>query len=98
MSYDSLPIVETIDLIRSLPMGSLYRGSINKRDAWTLGQYRTADILDFLMVINWRLMGCPEEYIPVSVTRPGDADKKAKSAAKRNSIKKIIENTTWEEV
>lgn len=96
VSYEDVPTEEAIDLIRSLGPGSRYAGAINPSLKWTLELYQMANIVDYLAVINWRLMRCPEEYTPEPIERPGDRERteKAKAAAKRT--RQIIEHTKWE--
>lgn len=95
-SYDELETEEAIDLIITLPSNSRWRAARSTHDLWTSEQYRHADVMDMLNVINWRLAGCPSDYQPTPIERPLDKiiNEHKRVSAKR--AKEIIENTTWE--
>lgn len=93
-----MPTDEAIDLIETLPTGSLYRAMKNPDDAWTNDQYQIADVLDLLLVANWHLAGRPPEGKPDPVSRPGDAHRRAQAIKKAKQVAATIENTKWEEV
>lgn len=96
-SYDEVPADEAIDLIMSLPPGSAYKAALSPDLAWSADQHRLADVLDVLLVVNWRLMGCPAEYKPSPVERPGDAERRQRARARSRSAAEKIEKTKWKE-
>lgn len=98
MSYDDVSMVEAIDLARTLPRGSSFRAAINKNEAWSEEQHRAADVMDALLVINWRLMGCPDQYKPSPIERPGDRERSLQARKRAKASKETIENTKWEDV
>jgi hypothetical protein len=81
-----------------LPLGSQYMALTDPDYSWSFQDYRTADIIDLLNVINWRLAGCPEERTPITLTRPGDASRRETQRKKSQKIKRTIEDTKWEVV
>lgn len=93
-----MPTDEAIDLILSLPAGSLFRAALNPVNAWTEDQHRGALTVDLLTIINWRLMGCPPEHKPDLIERPGDAERKALAKKRAQEARKKIENTKWRAV
>lgn len=97
-SYDDVPTDEAIDLVLSLPPGSAYRASLDPDDAWDEALCQMANVLDLLLIVNWRLMGCPEQYRPEPVPRPGDAKRRAEAARRAASAREKIEGIEWEEV
>lgn len=98
VKYEDVEPDEAIDLIRTLPQGSLYRGAKNPVNSWTEQQYVYADILDSLNTIAWRLYGCPKKAQPKAITRPADAVARRKAAAKAKEVKRRIAATSWEAV
>lgn len=98
MSYDDVSTVEAIDLARMLPQGSEFRAARNKNDAWSDEQHRAADVMDALLVINWRLMGCPDQFEPSPIERPGDRERSLQARKRAKASKETIENTKWEDV
>lgn len=97
VSYDDVPTDEAIDLALSLPQGSAYRGALSADGAWSHERHRMADMVDLLMIVNWRLMGCPEQYKPAPVVRPGDAERRAAARMQAKRASERIESTSWKE-
>lgn len=81
----------------TLPPGSSYRGASGGDASWSAERHQLADVLDVLLVINWRLMGCPDEYKPSPIERPGDAERRRAARAKARKARKKIEDTQWGE-
>lgn len=97
VSYDEVQTDEAIDLILSLPGGSAYKAAASPALAWSADQHRLADVLDVLLVVNWRLMGCPAEYKPSPVERPGDAERREAARMRAKRASERIESITWKE-
>ena len=92
-----MPADEAIDLVVSLPPGSAYKAAASPDLAWSAERHRLADLLDVLLVVNWRLMGCPAEYKPSPIERPGDAEQRRRARERTRSAVEKIENTKWKE-
>lgn len=97
-SYDDVPTDEAIDLVMTLPQGSRYRAAVDSSAGWSGGQHQMANVIDLLMVINWRLMGCPSLYRPEPLERPGDRERLMRSRRRARAVNEKIEGTRWEEV
>lgn len=97
VSYDEVPTDEAIDLALSLPPGSAYMASIGAGHAWSAERHRMADVVDLLLIINWRLMGCPADCKPDPVERPGDAERRRRALAQARTAREKIEGTEWRE-
>ena len=95
VSYDDVPTHEAIDLIRTLPQGSLYVSAIHPEFSWTREREWLADVQDTIYEVNNCVYaGTDERY---KVTRPRDlvATKNAKLSAKKT--KDLLNNTKWKE-
>lgn len=96
-SYDDVPAGEAVDLILSLPPGSAYKAAASPALAWSDAKHWMADVMDLLLIVNWRLMGCPVELKPAPVERPGDAELRIRAREKAREAREKIEGTEWEE-
>ena len=92
-----MPADEAVDLVLTLPMGSRYKTAANPAAGWTAERHLMADVVDVLMVINWRLMGCPDVYRPEPVERPGDRELRELARKAARDAAEKIESTEWEE-
>ena len=91
-----MPTDEAIDLVLTLPAGSLWRASLRPEDAWGDRDYMLANAVDLLNLINWRLAMCPGSA-PERLERPGDRQKREQAARKVSRVRRILEETKWEE-
>ena len=96
--YEDVDVEEAIDLIYTLPLGSLWRAKRDPDAAWTLEQYRLADLIDAVSLVSWQISGNSDEWEPPRVTRPGDAKRREAHLMKARDVKRKLEETTWEEV
>ena len=90
VAYDEVGNDEAIDLVATLPAGSLYRASLGYEGEWGEEQYFRAEVVDMLHAINWRLANCPEDMTPVRLPRPGDAAREAAERAEREAKKSRV--------
>lgn len=98
VSYDDVPTDEAIDLVLTLPQESRYRAAVDPSAGWSGGQHQMANVIDLLMVINWRLMGCPSTYKPEPMERPGDRELRIQAMRRARRVRERIESTEWEDV
>jgi hypothetical protein len=96
-SYDEVPVEEAIDLINTLPDGSLYVSSKYPARSWTKEQHSMADLRDQIYAISYGLCGIPANKIP-HVMRPAEQIANAHARLKSSEARKRIEETKWEEV
>lgn len=97
VAYDDVPPAEAVDLIRTLPPGSLYRAALDLADAWSDEQHFRADVVDQLNLVAWRLLGCPGKA-PRAITRPADVAARREAARKAREVRERIGSTRWEAV
>lgn len=96
VAYDDVPTREAIDLVLTLPPGSMWRRALRPEDGWDDARYMLANAVDLLNLINWRLANCPGEA-PPRVERPGDRQKREQASRKVSRVRRILEETVWEE-
>lgn len=92
-SFDSVPVDEAIDLIATLPAGSLYVSSVNPARSWSELREVAADVQDTLAALLWRGDGAPPR-----VSRPSDAVERMRAAESAKRARAAVEETEWEEV
>ena len=90
VGFDDVEPEEAVDLIATLPPGSMFVSAIHPELSWSPERSAIADLQDTLFAVFG--------FKDVHVTRPADviARRKAKENARR--VKQTIENTQWEEV
>lgn len=98
VAYDDVPAGEAIDLIDTLPPGSMYAAAKDPYDAWTDEQRALADIHDAVRACLRRLSGDRSSIqFPLSA-RPED-EARAKAVRERAcNVHKRIDETRWEAV
>ena len=96
-SYDEVPVGEAIDLINTLPDGSLYVSSKYPARSWTREQHLIADLQDQLFSLAYQLHGVSPDRIP-HVVRPAERIANAHARLKSSETRKRIEEMNWEEV
>ena len=96
--YEDVEPDEAIDLIFTLPLGSKWRAKRDPDAAWTLDQYRLADLVDAVHMLSWQLSSNASEWEPSRLDRPGDAARREAHLKKAKDVKAKLEQTKWEEV
>lgn len=92
-SYDEVSINEAIDLIFTLPTGSLYMKAINPALAWPAWRHAIADVQDDLWAIAFARAGCSSD--PPRVPRPGDMVRRKQAKDQARKAASVIETTEW---
>ena len=96
--YEDVDVDEAIDLVLTLPLGSRWRARRDPDAAWTLDQYRLADLVDSVNILSWQLSQNAEDWEPPRLERPGDASRREAYREKARDAKRRLEETKWEEV
>ncbi len=96
-SYDEVPTGEAVDLIATLPRGSLYRSSLVDFGEMTDEDERAADLIDEMRRIEQFMATGSTEGAP-TVTRPRHLRAAAAEAKRAKEARKRIDETEWEEV
>lgn len=96
-SYDEVSVEEAIDLIRTLPDGSLYVADRYPRRAWSDWKHALADIQDQISLFFYLPRGVKVQDIP-RVVRPKDVIDAKEARESAAQVRKRIQNTTWEGV
>lgn len=86
---------EAIDLIRTLPEGSLTVSAIDPARSWEKWQHSLADIQDQLFTLFTHV---PKGEEPPRVTRPRDLVERKKALESAQEARKRIKDQEWEEV
>ncbi len=99
VAYDDVPTGEAIDLIETLPDGSLYAAATDFLRSWGPEQNRHADMLDAIHELTWALAidheSMPE---PPKVVRPKDVMARVESFAAAKRARSVLESGDWEEM
>ncbi|MBR3318769.1 MAG: hypothetical protein IKG21_13215 [Atopobiaceae bacterium] len=99
VAYDDVPVAEAIDLIRSLPDGSLYVAATEPERAWSELKQRTADVVDAIWLLVWaNSMDHEKMPEPQRVTRPKDVAARQRQRERQRRAREVLENTEWVEV
>ena len=96
--YEDVDVDEAVDLIITLPLGSKWRTKRDPDAAWSVDQYRLAEILDVLNIVSWQLSSNSDEWEPPRVERPGDARRREAYIERAREAKRKLEQMKWEEV
>lgn len=86
-----------MDLIKTLPRGSLYRAALDVADSWPDWRYEAAAIRDCLLNLMWRAALTPTEESP-HVPRPAEVVSGAAKRARSKQVKDALEGAAWEDV
>lgn len=100
MGYDEVDDAEKIDLIRTLPAGSLYVSKVAPKRQWSEAQNNVADIIDVLWAFM-HLYATGSTEGANKIMRPSELIERqeaAKATANVQSVSKRIKNTKWEAV
>lgn len=99
VAYDEVEPAEAIDLITTLPHGSLYVAAVRPEYAWTVEREALADIQDVIYSAMWAYGICTTDE-PPTVVRPRDIERtKRERERTKQAIKRLQDpNVKWEEV
>ena len=99
MRYEDVGNAEAIDLIQTLPQGSLYVAATDPLRAWSAERHGVADVVDALSVVAWALGAYdPSVTEPPRVTRPRDLMERALAHERKEMARASIEHGEWEEL
>ena len=94
-SYDEVPAEEAVDLVLTLPRGSLYRASLRPFGEWTEEREAAADIQDSVARLAQLVAKGTTEGAP-TVVRPSDLEARAAASRRARDVRRRIEGTNWE--
>lgn len=98
VAYDDVPAGEAIDLVRTLPAGSMYAAATNPYDEWSDERRALADIHDMVRACLRRLSGDRSEIrFPLSA-RPEDEERARAAREGAAKARERIQETRWEAV
>lgn len=98
VAYDDVPAGEAIDLIETLPAGSMYAAATNPYKAWSDERRALADIQDSIRACLRRL-SCDRSVIQFPLTpRPEDQVRAKAERERAQEAQKRISETRWEAV
>lgn len=97
VGYDDVSISEAIDLIYTLPAGSMYISAIDPVRSWSVEDHRSADIRDAIYQAICIMRGIDPSNAP-KVIRPEDVERQRRAVEAARKARAIIESTTWEAV
>lgn len=92
-----MPADEAIDLVLTLPRGSLWRSAQVEFGEWGEARENAADVVDAVWALIALVARGTTEGAP-SVTRPSDLRERRAARERAASVRERIRNTTWEEV
>lgn len=90
VKYEEVEPAEAVDLVFTLPRGSLLVSALHPELSWTPEREAIADLQDTLYAV----FGLRD----VRVTRPRDLVRRQRALEKARKAKQTIENTEWEAV
>lgn len=95
--YDDVDPDEAVDLIATLPQGSLYRASLDPHLAWSDERHDLADIKD-LIVMSMHLSATGSTEGSRMVVRPGTLEDTERARMLARQARERIEQTEWRDV
>lgn len=98
VAYEEVPVDEAIDLITTLPKGSLWRSSQVEFGEWDESREGVADIVDAVWALTSLLSSRRTTEGAPRVTRPADLRDRKAARDRAARVRETIRNTTWEEV
>lgn len=96
VSYDDVPTEEAVDLIETLPAGSLYVMATDPARSWSELREASADVQDALTQSAFAVRGIDPNLAP-RVTRPRDVMARIEAASAARETSRRIRETKWEE-
>lgn len=98
VAYDDVPAGEAIDLILTLPAGSMYAAAKNPCMAWSDDRRAVADLRDLVRACLLRLSGDRSTLrFPLSA-RPEDEARAKEERERVSNAQRRINETRWEAV
>lgn len=98
MRYEDVPTDEAVDLIESLPDGSLWAAATDPLRSWALERHLAANVVDALGIIAYRIGAFDGAAEPPRVTRPRDVAARAAEAERARRVRAQVESDGWEEI
>lgn len=96
--YDDCDPAEAIDLIATLPNGSLFLAALNPRQAWSDELNAMYDLFDSLWKFIWMKSEKGTTEGAPQAERPWYAAERSKRRARAHGVRERLENTRWEDV
>lgn len=96
VAYDDVPTDEAVDLVLTLPRGSMWRASRRPYGEWSDADERAADVVDALSRFMTLYATGSTEGARLA-TRPRDMEEAAMERERARRAKEAIESTVWEE-
>lgn len=93
--YEDVAADEAIDLVLSLPLGSMYLAALSPYWAWGEERSAMADVCD-LQLRAERLVATHSTEGAQRITRPADVYERRQALEKAREAKKKMETTEWE--
>ena len=93
-----MPTDEAIDLILTLPRGSMWRSSRVEFGEWDEARENSADVVDAIWALISLLSSARTTEGAPSVTRPSDMRARKAARERAASVRRKIAETKWEEV
>lgn len=97
VSYDEVPTDEAVDLVLTLPRGSLWRSSREEFGEWTDEEERHAEVIDEVERLI-RLIATGTTEGSQRLTRPADLRARKADSERARSVRERIKQTKWEDV
>lgn len=97
VAYEEVPVDEAIDLILTLPRGSLWRSAQLEFGEWDEARENAADVVDAIWALISLLSSAHTTEGSPTVTRPGDLRERKAALERARRARERIEGTTWEE-
>ena len=98
VAYEDVGVGEAIDLILTLPRGSMWRSSQMEFGEWDETREGLADVVDSIWALISLLASARPTAGAPSVTRPDDLRERKAARERAASVRERIRSTTWEEV
>lgn len=93
-----MPTDEAIDLVLTLPRGSMWRSAQVEFGEWGEARENAADVVDAIWALIGLLSSARTTEGAPTVTRPSDLRERKAARERAASVRERIENTKWEEV
>ena len=97
VAYEDVPVEEAIDLIETLPAGSLWRSSQLEFGEWDEARENAAGVVDAVWSLIHLIVSGTTEGSP-RVTRPDDMRARRADADRARAVRERLRDTRWEDV
>lgn len=98
VAYEDVPTDEAIDLIATLPRGSLWRSAQVEFGEWDDARENSADVVDAIWKLISLLSDAHTTEGAPTVARPQDLRERKMAAERARAVRERIEGTRWQEV